>query len=181
MTPRVIQTEKDERVDGESPAFELIEALSDLRDVIRRLCDSAERKLAAMRRAAASELLALASEERELLGLHQQADARRRAAFARCAQALRLKRGALPRISEIAARLPAAEASRLLAIGEGLRSCAEKLRESNARAARVARVLHGHLEAVFAEVAATQLESVGYGPDGSHERRRRQLMVDAVG
>ena len=173
--------------EGEAPAElqlqvrELLELLSALHELLKRLLELARAKVDAMRGADAVGLQRCAAEECGLLERLFEHEDQRNAAFARLAQSLHWNDVARVRLSDIAERLPEPFSSRLRARTAGLRRTADELRQKNRLAAEVARHLHDHIRAVFEEVARVNQESVVYGPSGKHEQRTNETWVDAVG
>lgn len=159
----------------------LIAELSALTQPLADLTELAGQKLDAMRRADATGLRALTDREPTLIAAISQLDQRRGAVLTRLAQALRAPDLATARVSEIASHLPEPHASRIRAKTTGLQRLAADLQKKNDLAGRVARALHMHVRQVFAELARTSQDSVGYGPTGQDERRSGQLLIDAVG
>jgi flagellar biosynthesis/type III secretory pathway chaperone len=173
-------------VHRESPAEsaagrELVENLAALHEGLRQLLALADEKLAGMRAAAPTALLACASREAALLEQVACNTAARRAILARLAQRLRqpdLARAPLGAISEI---FDEPVSSLLRARNAGLRDVTQKLQQRNELAADVARRLQGHVRSIFAEITKVAVESVVYGPNGNHEASCRRMLVDAIG
>lgn len=159
----------------------LLRVLSRLQEQLRSLVGLAAGKLAALRRADADALLAGASREQELLQQVVADHGARDAEIARLAQLLRMESSPLPRLTALAARLPEPQASQILTKSAGLYGLAAELQEKNRHAAGVARHLHSHVSAVFAEVAKAGQAAVVYGPSGQHEQRIAKRWFDAVG
>jgi len=159
----------------------LLATLTAWQELLQRLLELAGRKLAALRAADTGSLHACAAGESAALHALFEKERERDAAIARLAQGLRLPDRPPPRLSEIAALLPEPWASRLRAKIAGLRQVAAALQEKNRLAATVARNLHTHICAVFADVAQVNQETIVYGPSGKHEQRRTTSWVDAVG
>lgn len=180
MNATIAQSDEPSRLSLHA-ALELDGVLDALAGQLRTLLELAERKLAAMRRADPAAIHECTLEETDCLREHYRMDRRLRAVLARFAQ--RLPDGTLsqPRVAEVAGRLAEPLASRIQAKSACLRPLAEKLQRQNQLASQVAQNLHGHIRAVFAEVADAQQKTVGYGPAGRHEKRASQRLVDAVG
>ncbi len=160
---------------------ELLETVSLLHELLKRLLELARAKLAAMRAADAETLHQCAAEECDVLEALFKREKQRDAVLARLAQSLHWSGDERARLSEIAERLPEPFSSRLRAKTAGLRKTADELQRKNRLAADVARHLHKHIRAVFEDVARVNQESVVYGPNGKHEQRTRKTWVDAVG
>jgi hypothetical protein len=166
-------------LDAEARA--LAETLSELQPALRRLIELSERKLAALRRADTEGLTRCAQEEKELLQSVQLLERRRHAVLARLAQQLRWPPAAGATLSHIADRLHEPISSVIRARIAPLRDLASTLEKTNRLAASVARNLHQHLRALFADVARANQETVVYGPLGQPEMRTTRAWVDAVG
>ncbi|MCA9242520.1 MAG: flagellar export chaperone FlgN [Phycisphaerales bacterium] len=159
----------------------LMDELSALATPLSDLTRLADDKLAALRNANAARLREVSEEEPALITLMAELDRRRSAVLTRLAQALRSPDLATARVSEIANHLPEPHASRIRAKTAGLQRLATDLQKKNNLAGEVARALHMHVRHVFAELAKTGQESIGYGPTGQDQRRSAQLLIDAVG
>ena len=162
-------------------ADELLVVAGELHAVLKQLLGVATDKLQAMRSADTSALYQCAAQEGRLLHAMFEREKQRNAVIARLAQELHWETEGPPRMSEVAARLPAPYGPRLQATTEGLRETTTALREKNKLAARVARNLHKHIRAVLDEVASANQEALGYGPSGKHEQVNTKSWVDAVG
>lgn len=165
----------------EVEARALGEALSELQPALRRLIDLSRVKLEALRKADATALVRCAREEGELLQTVQLIERRRRAVLARLAQQLQWPSAVSAPLSHLAERLPEPISSVIRARITPLRDLASTLEKTNRLAASVARNLHQHLRALFAEVARANQETVVYGPLGQLETRTTRAWVDAVG
>lgn len=169
------------RTTVELEARALADTLSELQPALRRLIELSERKLAALRRADAGALARCAQAEKELLDSLQLIERRRHAVLARLAQQLRWPPAAGATLSQIADRLPEPISSVIRVRIAPLRDLASHLEKTNRLAASVARGLHQHLRALFADVARASQETVVYGPHGQPEMRTTRAWVDAVG
>lgn len=181
----------------EPPARELIQHLSDLQAIMKRLVELATQKLAAMRKADTALLQSCAAQEDQLLRELFQQQQGRNAVLARLAQSLPApvtpptdQLGVPPqklRLAEIAERLPEPLASTLRARTLALREIAEQLQRKNRLVASVAQNLQAHIRGIFAELAQIGQERTVYGPPGQHQAGAaagsspRQWWVDAVG
>ncbi len=165
----------------EVEARALVEALSELQPALRRLIDLSRGKLDALRRADTAALMRCAREEGELLQGVELLERRRRAILARLAQQLQWPPAVSAPLSQLADRLPEPISSVIRARITPLRDLAVTLEKTNRLAASVARNLHQHMRALFAEVARASQETVVYGPLGQLETRTTRAWVDAVG
>jgi flagellar biosynthesis/type III secretory pathway chaperone len=159
----------------------LLTTLHALHELLKQLLELASRKLVAMRAADTEALQNCATEERDVLRTLFAREQQRDAVLARLAQSLPNHDGQPVALSELAGVLPEPLSSRLRAKSLGLRQTADALRAKNQLVARVARNLHAHIRAVFADMAKVNQEAVGYGPNGKQEQRNRQTWIDAVG
>lgn len=165
----------------DAQAAELMAALDEAHDSLRRLLALAKEKLAAIRTADTVELKRVAERECEELQRLFERERRRDATVARLAQTLHCDSEQRPRVSELADRMHEPFSSRLRAKTEGLRATAGLLQQRNRVAAGVARSLHQHIREVFEDVARVNRETIGYRPDGQYERQRTDSWVDAIG
>jgi hypothetical protein len=179
--PIATPANRAEALDLEAQIGELLEALSGLHEMFKQLLALARAKLVALRAADAAALQRCAARECGVLERLFEQERQRDAVLARLAQSLHPGSTAVPRVSEIAERLPEPFSSRLRARAVGLRQTAKELRCENRVAAEVARHLHKHLRAVFEDIVHLNQESVVYGPSGKHEQRVNKTWVDAVG
>jgi hypothetical protein len=180
MSLRLIPTAGDAATLA-SDSRELLAALAALHGRLISLAHLAAEKLCAMRAADVATLDELAAREAAELDLLQERDAARQAIVARMAQHLPDSDGRLPKLTELAARLPEPLASQIRAKNEGLRVAARRLEEKNRLVAVVARGLHAHVRGVFAELAGANQETVVYERTGRHDQRVTRSWVDAVG
>jgi len=165
----------------ESCSEELLQVVSELHGLLKKLLDLAIEKLAAMRAADAGALRECAARECETLERVFAQEQQRDAALARLAQSLRWEAPEPLRLSHVAEKIPEPYSSHLRGKTADLRRTATELRQKNRMAAEVARHLHIHLRAIFDEVASVNRETIVYGPDGQHEQRTTRTWVDAVG
>lgn len=164
-----------------SDTRELLAALAALHERLLSLAHLASEKLRAMRAADVATLDELAAREAAELDSLQERDTAREAIVARLAQHLPDSIGPLPKLGELAARLPEPFASQIRAKNEGLRVAARSLEEKNRLVAIVARSLHAHVRGVFADLAGANQETVVYERTGRHDQRVTRSWVDAVG
>lgn len=156
-------------------------ALGELLAVARGLIGLADAKLDALRRADTAALSSVARDEaRELAGFFR-CEERVSATLAEGAQSPRESGNGSRRVSELASDAPEPARSRILAICEGLRAAMKNLQEKNRRAADVARGLHSHIRAIFADVAKLSEESASYVAPGTRRQTPTRHWVDAVG
>lgn len=159
----------------------LLETLGALEHQLSSLVELAEEKLAAMRAADTTRLNACACQEAAALEGLFALDQQRAAILARLAQTLPDERVTERRLSEIAHVFDEPARGKLLEKTRVLRDLGERLRKKNQLAATVARHLHKHIRAVFADVAKASQESAGYGPDGRGKQQTRETWVNAIG
>lgn len=159
----------------------LLAVLSRLHEQLSALSILATAKLAALRGADADALLTGARSEQRMLEMLVADQQTRDAEIARLAQLLRLAATPLPRLTVIAEHLPEPHASKILAKSAGLRALSLELQKKNRHAADVARQLHKHVVAVFADIASAGRETVTYGRTGQHETGSATNWFDAVG
>jgi flagellar biosynthesis/type III secretory pathway chaperone len=174
-------TAQTEPPTAEGHVRDLLTMLHALHESLKQLLELAGRKLLAMRAADTDALQDCATEERAVLQTLFARQQKRDAVLARLAQSLPNHDGRLLALPELAGRLPEPFSSRLRARSLGVRQTADALRAKNQLVARVARNLHAHIRAVFADMAKVNQEAVGYGPNGKQEQRNRQTWIDAVG
>lgn len=164
-----------------SAVASLLGVLDRLQDQLTALSTLASAKLQALRAADADALLSGARSEQQMLEALVADQQTRDAEIARLAQVLRIESSPLPRLTVLAERLPEPHASKILAKSAGLRALSLELQKKNRHAADVARQLHKHVVAVFADIANAGRESVTYGRSGQHETGSSANWFDAVG
>lgn len=180
--PRVIGKVGAPRSEAADAATALLTCLTTLHAQLRGLFDLAGRKMAAIRAADTTRLNQCTHAESELLQQVAKTERQRGACIARLAQALQVPELRKASLSEVANVLHEPAASQLRAKSAGLRDIADKLQQKNRLAARVAQDLQGHIRSIFAQLAKSRQEQVGYGSTGRHEARPDgRLIVDAMG
>lgn len=151
-----------------------------LRD-LEALAQIADRKLAAMRAADSHALEAAALDEGELLRGVASAAEQRGALLAQFARHVRPDGGPAPTLRLLADASPEPVRSRLRARALGLQTASELLQRKNRVVAEVARRLHEHVQAVFADVARAAHDSGLYNGQGERPAGGRAGWVEAVG
>ncbi len=159
----------------------LLTQLGEFHGQLQELLRIATDKLAALRRADAAALTQCAAREevllRETLGREQE----HKALLARLAQGLRFAAGRPLTLTDLAARLPAAESAVLRAKSELLRRTAAELQQKNRLAAEVARRLQMHVRGVFADLAGATDAPAVYGPRGRPQAGCPRQWINALG
>jgi hypothetical protein len=148
---------------------------------MKRLVELVHEKLAALRSANADQLMRCAQEEATALENVLHNNRARDAILARLAQVLHWPEIRTAALSEIAVRLPQPQASQIHAKSVPLKRLAEELAEKGRLAADVARNLHSHVRAMFAQLAQASQEAVVYGRNGQPDSKVTRNWVDAVG
>ncbi len=162
-------------------AAELLSYLQQLHTLLTQLLELAQRKLTALRAADSDMLDSCAAREQELLEQVFRAAQGRGAALARLAQTLPGVDVRKISLRQLAEHLREPESSALRARSVALERIAHELRKKNETVATVAQRLHGHVRYVLGALMQAGQESVGYGPQGSHQMHTKQQWVDAVG
>lgn len=159
---------------------DLLRQLDALHGQLDELCDLAGQKLTAIRAADARGLHACTAAEHRLLGSVLGAH-KTPALPAQLAQHLQASAGTARRISELAADLPAPQASRIHARIARVREIAHELQRKNQVVAKVARSLQEHLRGVFAAAADALQDKDMYTRKGQSGGRPASTWIDAVG
>lgn len=163
------------------PRRELCENLAELHARLKDLLALAEQKLAATRTADWEGLRGCAARELDVLeavgGVAQQ----RTAILARLAQALPWPGARSASLTALAERVGEPYASQIRARALALREVSGKLQRKNEVVSLVARELQGHIREVFAVLAKSTRQTVGYGAQGQEQAATTRAWVDAVG
>lgn len=167
--------------DVSTDAAALVDSLAELHGLMQRLAELVREKLDALRVAAADRLMRCAQEEAATLEAVLRNNQSREAILARLAQALHWPEIRTAPLREIAARLPQPQSSQITAKSVPLKRLAEELAEKGRLAADVARNLHAHVRAMFAQLAQASQEAVVYGRNGQPDSKVTRNWVDAVG
>lgn len=162
-------------------AAALVAALAELHALMKRLVELVNEKLDALRGADAERLMRCARDEAAALEAVLHNNRARDAILARLAQSLHWPQIRTAPLCEIAACLPQPQASQIRAKSVPLRRLAEELAEKGRLAADVARNLHAHVRAMFAQLAQASQEAVVYGRNGQPDSKVTRNWVDAVG
>lgn len=159
----------------------LLEQLAKLQGLLKELLDLGHEKLSLLRTANSDGLHACAARESRLLEQVFRSDQQRHAVLARVAQGLRLSNAAPASLSKIADAAPEPLSSSIRARMRPLAEISSELQRINRVASIVARDLQGHIRGVFAALAETGRERVGYGPQGRQSHLKKDAWLDAVG
>ncbi len=160
---------------------EFVPLLTRMRELVDGLSAAADRKLTALRKADAATLHSCAADEKTLLSEVVHNQNARQAVVAELARERRIPDHALGTLSAISQHFNEPHASAIRSAALGLRKAAEELKRKNQLADAVARNLQENIRAVFAELAKSTQDPLGYGRAGRSEAVTTRQVMDAVG